>query len=70
MSTVIMAPKRPQVPPNGNKSFGQQPRARILSRQVICVFVLALTDMAAIACSLETVGNASRNSSRLWFRAR
>ena len=53
MSTVMMAPERPPVPLNGNKLSCQPPRARILSRQVICVFVLALTDMVAIACSLE-----------------
>src|SRR5437899_12314488 len=53
MSTVIMAPERPPVPLNGNKLHGQQPRTRLLSRQVLCVVVLALTDLFAIASSLE-----------------
>src|SRR5437667_3448831 len=53
MSTFMIAPERPPVPSNGNKLSGQQPRTRILSRQVICVLVLVLTDMSAIAFSLE-----------------
>jgi Undecaprenyl-phosphate galactose phosphotransferase WbaP len=53
MSTVMMAPERPPVPLNGNKLPGQQPRTRLLSRQVLCVVVLALTDLFAIASSLE-----------------
>jgi Undecaprenyl-phosphate galactose phosphotransferase WbaP len=53
MSTVRMTPERPPMPLNGNKFSSQQPQARLLSRQVICVFVLVLTDLSAIALSLE-----------------
>src|SRR6267142_5281799 len=53
MSTVRMVHERPPVPLNGNRLLNQQPRARLLSRQLICVFVLVLTDLSAIAISLE-----------------
>jgi Undecaprenyl-phosphate galactose phosphotransferase WbaP len=53
MTTVRMAPERPPVPLNGNKLFGLQPRASLLSRQGICFFVLVLADLSAIAFSLE-----------------
>jgi Undecaprenyl-phosphate galactose phosphotransferase WbaP len=53
MSTVRMAPERPPLPLNGNKLSGQRPRASFVSRQVICVLVLVLTDLSAIAISLE-----------------
>jgi undecaprenyl-phosphate galactose phosphotransferase len=52
MSTAMMAPERPSTPLDGNKLSGQQPRARLLFRQVICVFVLILTDLSAIGISL------------------
>jgi len=53
MSIVMMAPESSHVPVNGNRLHSQQRQARVLSRQVICVLVLALTDMSAIAFSLE-----------------
>jgi Undecaprenyl-phosphate galactose phosphotransferase WbaP len=53
MSTVRIAPERPPLPLNGNKSSGHRPRANFLSRQVICALVLILTDLSAIAISLE-----------------
>ncbi len=53
MSTVRIAPERPPLPLNGNKLSGHRPRASILSRQVVCVLVLVLTDLFAIAISLE-----------------
>src|SRR5271157_1456969 len=53
MSTVGMAPERPPLPLNGNKSSGQRPRVGFLPRQVICVFALVLTDLFAIGISLE-----------------
>jgi Undecaprenyl-phosphate galactose phosphotransferase WbaP len=53
MSTVRMAPERPPLPLNGNKLSGHRPRASALSRQVFCVLVLVLTDLFAIAISLE-----------------
>jgi Undecaprenyl-phosphate galactose phosphotransferase WbaP len=53
MSTVRIAPERPPLPLNGNKLSGQHPRVSFLSRQVICVLVLVLTDMSAIAIALE-----------------
>jgi Undecaprenyl-phosphate galactose phosphotransferase WbaP len=53
MSTVKMVPERPPLPLNGNKSSSQRPRAGFLPRQVICVFALVLTDLFAIAFSLE-----------------
>jgi Undecaprenyl-phosphate galactose phosphotransferase WbaP len=53
MSTVKMVPEPPLVPLNGNKSAGQQPRPRFLHRLVICVLILVLTDVSAIALSLE-----------------
>jgi len=53
MPTVMTAPERPSVPLNGNKLSGQQRRARFLSRQAICVFALVMTDLAAIAFSLQ-----------------
>lgn len=53
MSTVVMAPEVAHAPVNGNKLFGQPVRARVLSRQVLCAFLLVLTDLSAIALSLE-----------------
>jgi Undecaprenyl-phosphate galactose phosphotransferase WbaP len=53
MSTVKMALEPPLAPLNGNKSAGRRPRARLLSHQVICVVALAMTDVSAIALSLE-----------------
>jgi Undecaprenyl-phosphate galactose phosphotransferase WbaP len=53
MSTVMMAPERPREPLNGNKLPVRQPQTRLLSHQVVCAVVLALTDLSAIAFSLE-----------------
>jgi Undecaprenyl-phosphate galactose phosphotransferase WbaP len=53
MSTVRIAPERRPQPLNGNKLSGHRPRTSILSRQVVCVLVLVLTDLFAIAISLE-----------------
>ena len=53
MSTVKLTPAPPLTPVNGSKPAEQHPRPRLLSRLIICVFALALTDMAAIALSLE-----------------
>ena len=53
MSTVLIAPERPHAPMNGNKSRGQMLRSRVLSTQLICVTVLVLTDLCAIAISLD-----------------
>src|ERR1700682_4995166 len=53
MATVRMVHDSPPAPLNGNKLSSQQPRAGVLSRQLICVFVLVLTDLSAIALSLE-----------------
>lgn len=53
MSTARITPERPPLPLNGNKLSGHRPRTSILSRQVVCVLVLVLTDLFAIAVSLE-----------------
>src|SRR6266851_5748790 len=53
MSTVSMAPERLPLPLNANELSGQRPRAILMSRQVICVLVFVLTDLSAIAISLE-----------------
>jgi len=53
MSTAKMVPEPLLAPLNENKSEGQQPRPRVLPRLVICALVLVLTDIAAIALSLE-----------------
>ena len=53
MSTVKMVPEPPLVPSNGNKPVGQHTQPHPLHRLLICVFVLALTDVLAIALSLE-----------------
>lgn len=53
MLTVMTAPECPAAPLNGNKSSVQQKPVRFLSRQVICVLALVMTDLAAIAISLE-----------------
>ncbi len=53
MSTVLTAPERQYAPVNGNKLSGQEPRSRVLSRQLLCVCVLVLTDLCAIAISLD-----------------
>jgi Undecaprenyl-phosphate galactose phosphotransferase WbaP len=53
MSTVKMVPEPLLVPLNHNKSPRQRPLPRLLPRLVITVLVLALTDMSAIALSLE-----------------
>lgn len=53
MSTVLMAPELPHAPVNGNGLPGQKLRSRLLSTQLICVAVLVLTDLCAIAISLE-----------------
>lgn len=48
-----MAPERPSVSPNGHNGSLPGPRVRFLSRQMICAFALVLTDLFAIALSLE-----------------
>jgi len=48
-----MAPERLPLPLNANELSGQRPRAILMSRQVICVLVFVLTDLSAIAISLE-----------------
>lgn len=53
MSTVRMAPERPPLSLSGNKSSGQWLRVGFLTRQAVCVFALLLTDLSAIAISLE-----------------
>ena len=53
MSTVVMAPEVPHAPVNGNKLYGPEPRSGIFSRQLICVFVLVLADLGAMAISLD-----------------
>jgi Undecaprenyl-phosphate galactose phosphotransferase WbaP len=53
MSTVRIAPERPPLSLNGNKLSGHRPRVGFLPRQVVCVFALVLTDLSAIAISLE-----------------
>ncbi len=53
MSTVVLAPELPRAPVNGNKLSSQMPRSRLLSNQFACAFVLVLTDLCAIAISLE-----------------
>jgi Undecaprenyl-phosphate galactose phosphotransferase WbaP len=52
MSTVSMAPERPHALLNGNRLPGRKMRSKILSSQLICVAVLVLTDLCAIAISL------------------
>ncbi len=49
----MRAPESPSIPLNGNRLSGQPPLDGILPRQVVCVLVLALTDLSAIAFSLE-----------------
>jgi hypothetical protein len=53
MSTVVMAPEVPHAPVNGNKLSSPERRSGIFSRQLICLFVLVLADLCAIAISLE-----------------
>jgi len=53
MSTVMIEPERSPLALNGDNFSGQEPQARFLSSQVVCVLVLALTDLSAIAASLE-----------------
>src|SRR5713101_488396 len=53
MSTVMLAPERPPVALNEDNFSGQEPQTRFLSSQVVCVLVLALADLSAIALSLE-----------------
>ena len=53
MSTVVMAPELPRAPVNGNRLSGQKPRSRFFSSQLTCAFVLVLTDLCAIAISLQ-----------------
>ena len=53
MSTVVMAPEVPHAPVNGNKLSSPERRSGLFSRQLICLFVLVLADLCAIAISLE-----------------
>ena len=53
MSSVQMAPEPQPVSLIGNNLKGQPASARFLSRQLICVIVLVLTDLAAITLALE-----------------
>jgi len=49
----MLAPERPPVALNEDNFSGQEPQTRFLSSQVVCVLVLALADLSAIALSLE-----------------
>jgi Undecaprenyl-phosphate galactose phosphotransferase WbaP len=53
MSTVMMAPERPPLPSQQSELEEQQPTGHLWSPQVACALLLVLTDVSAIALSLE-----------------
>lgn len=53
MSTVMLAPERPPVALNEGNFSGQEPPVHFLSSQVVCVLVLALTDLSALPLPLS-----------------
>src|SRR5246127_144132 len=53
MATPIRAPERQPAPANAGTLKRQRLDVRLLSRQMTCVLILVLTDLLAVAFSLE-----------------